>query len=135
MVKKKNLVEIEKPQNNNVIRPVCPEKKTWRQHQVDINLKEKWLEKLNLLKRFKLTSVCKWHYDPENPQRIRNYPQVAIKFNFMKGFDVLSLFEQKGRKLKDILKKCFNEKYINAEFHYHFDVAASSYSCEFIFNC
>ena len=38
-----------------------PHERIWRNHYVDINLKDEWLEHLNSLKVFKLISICEGH--------------------------------------------------------------------------
>jgi len=135
MEKKKKSTKPEKSENTNIIREARSGRKFWREHEVDINLDEEWLEKLNSLKCFSLCSICEGHYHSEKPGYLINFPHVRVKFNPRKGFNISELFKRKGQKLKRILKECFNEKYIIGEFYYGFEVSISSYSDDFFLSC
>lgn len=40
-----------------------PQERRWRDHCVDKNLEDSWLERLNDLRRFDLISICEGHFD------------------------------------------------------------------------
>lgn len=55
-----------------------PHERPWRNWAVDRNLDDRWLERLNDLETFSLTSICEGHID-DNSSAVRRHPRIILR--------------------------------------------------------
>ena len=78
--------------------------KKWNQHEVDIDLKEEWLEKLNSIPNVKLINICSGH-EVESITALGgdNYPGVV--FRLVSDNKNIDKFKDKSLEINDQLNK------------------------------
>ena len=78
--------------------------KKWNQHEVDIDLKEEWLEKLNSIPNVKLINICSGH-EVESITALGgdNYP--GIVFRLVSDNKNIDKFKDKSLEINDQLNK------------------------------
>lgn len=94
----------------------CPEhQRLWREHCVDRNLKNEWLEQLNNLNTLNLISVCEGHLG--HPRRY--CPRINLRIKA----DLIEVMAEEWQKVKPVirgaLERCFPYKDMNPSIELH----------------
>ncbi len=86
-----------------------PGQRLWRQHWVDINLKDEWLEALNALTALRLVSICEGH-PPETAQGIGASPHVRLRSWRTTDPARIQCFEHEAVAMRDHLEGLFRRQ-------------------------